>query len=46
MNMRNSANLWKIPKAPGRRALLGWAGLLLLAAACGLALGDWFGWTW
>jgi len=28
------------------RAALGWTGLLMLAAACGLFLGDWFGWTW
>jgi hypothetical protein len=28
------------------RALLGWTGVLLLAAACGLAARDWFGWTW
>ena len=31
--------------ASGRTAL-GWAGLLMLAAASGLFLNGWFGWTW
>jgi hypothetical protein len=28
------------------RTLLGWTGLLLLAAAVTIALFDWFGWPW
>lgn len=39
--------------APGRwlrgplgKTLLGWAGLLLIAVVGGIALHDWFGWTW
>jgi len=28
------------------RAFLGFMGLLMLLAACGLFLNDWFGWTW
>ncbi len=33
-------------RGPSGRALLGWSGLLLIATSLGLALGDWFGWTW
>jgi hypothetical protein len=33
-------------KRPWGRALLGWVGLLCLAAAVVLLLLDWFGWTW
>lgn len=33
-------------RAPASRSLLGWTGLFLLAAACGLAVYDCFGWTW
>lgn len=31
---------------PGGRNLVGWVGLLCLAAAAALAALDWFGWTW
>jgi hypothetical protein len=30
----------------GGRTLLGWTGVLLLAAAVLIALFDWFGWPW
>jgi hypothetical protein len=33
-------------RGPSGKSLLGWAGLLLLAIAGGIALHDWFGWTW
>jgi hypothetical protein len=33
-------------RAPGGRALLGWAGLLLLVAAVAWLLLDEMGWTW
>lgn len=45
---------WTVPlgplgrwlRGPGGRGMLGWAGLMLLAVAGGIALHDWFGWTW
>ena len=33
-------------RGPAGKSLLGWAGLLLLAIVGGIALHDWFGWTW
>ena len=33
-------------RGPSGKTLLGWAGLAMLAVAGGLALHDWFGWTW
>jgi hypothetical protein len=39
-----AAGLWM--QHPRGRMLLGWVGLLMLAAVCGLALGDCLGWTW
>ena len=33
-------------RGPTGKSLLGWVGLLLLAVVGGIALHDWFGWTW
>jgi len=33
-------------RGPGGKSLLGWVGMLLIAVAGGIALHDWFGWTW
>ena len=33
-------------RGPLGKTLLGWAGLLLIAVVGGIALHDWFGWTW